>query len=43
MVNESKVFDMEGFLIRLIDVPGFDDTTSDVDTLKRIAAYFACE
>ena len=43
-VNESRVFEMEGLPIRLIDTPGFDDTTvSDTDILKLIAAHFARE
>lgn len=43
-VNQSKNFDVQGTLVKLIDTPGFDDTTvSDSDILKLIASYFAGE
>lgn len=43
-VNHSKVFDVDGFPVRLVDTPGFDDTlVSDTDILKLIASYFARE
>lgn len=43
-VNESSIFEVGGYPVRLVDTPGFDDTTlSDVDILKIIAAHFARE
>lgn len=45
-VDQLKVseVDVKGFLVRLIDAPGFDDTlTSDADTLRLISSWFARE
>jgi hypothetical protein len=41
-VQTSQAFLVDGRYVRLVDTPGFDDTTkSDTDVLKLIAAFLA--